>query len=168
MNVTIRPPTADDLPVYREAVTRSRDHLRRFGSADPDALASILEQQGQTLQTFLVFADETSLVGKVNVSNIVRARFRNATLGYDSYLPHAGTGRMSEGLALVVQRCLAEEPDGLGLHRLEINVRPENERSIAMAQRLGFRHEGFSPRMLFLDGAWRDHERFAITTEDLA
>jgi ribosomal-protein-alanine N-acetyltransferase len=167
MRVHIRPPEPADAQAYSEAVLRSAEHIGRWNPVDPDGLHELLRRQGATLRTFLIVDDESGgLVGKCNVANIVRARFRNATLGYDSYLPFAGTGRMTEGMRLIVDRCFASYPRGLGLHRLEINVQPENDRSIAMAKRLGFRHEGFSPRMLYLNDAWRDHERFALTAEE--
>ncbi|GEB51621.1 MULTISPECIES: GNAT family N-acetyltransferase [Streptomyces] len=165
--VYIRPPQATDARLYSEAVVRSADHLRPWNPVEPDGLPDLLRRQGPTLRTFMIFdREDDGLVGRVNVANIVRARFRNGALGYDSYLPYAGTGRMTEGLRLVVTRCFAPVPEGLGLHRLEINVQPENSRSLALAKRLGFRHEGFSPRMLYLNDAWRDHERFALTAEE--
>lgn len=167
MPVHIRPPRASDADVYAAAVRRSADHIGPWNPVDPAGLADLLRRQGPSLSSFLIFDDEDGgLVGRVNVANIVRARFRNGSLGYDSYVPYAGTGRMTEGMRLVLDHCFADGPEGLGLHRLEINVQPENVRSIAMAKRLGFRHEGFSPRMLFINGAWRDHERFALTAEE--
>ncbi|MET8702102.1 GNAT family protein [Kitasatospora sp. NPDC058032] len=168
MRVTIRAPRAGDEVAYAEAVRRSAEHIGRWNPVEPDALPDLMERQGPGLRTFLVVDGETDgLVGKVNVANIVMGRFCNGALGYDSFLPFAGTGRMTEGLRLVLDRCFAAQSEGgLGLHRLEINVQPDNDRSIALAKRLGFRHEGFTPRMLFLQGAWRDHERFALTAEE--
>ena len=167
MRVHIRPPRADDAAAYAAAVRRSADHIAPWNPVDPDGFPDLLRRQGPAFRSFLIINNEDGgLVGKVNVANIVRARFCNGALGYDSYLPYAGTGRMTEGMRLVVDTCFAEAPHGLGLHRLEINVQPDNERSIALAKRLGFRHEGFSPRFLFINDAWRDHERFALTAEE--
>lgn len=167
VRVTIRPPRASDAEAYAAAVQRSADHIRPWNPVEPDGLVDLVRRQGPALRSFLILdAEDGGLVGKCNVANIVMRRFRNASLGYESYLPYAGTGRMTCGLRLVVDRCFRAAPTGLGLHRLEINVQPGNVRSVAMAERLHFRHEGYSPRMLYLDGAWRDHERFAITAEE--
>ncbi|WP_240979778.1 GNAT family protein [Streptomyces sp. HNM0574] len=167
MRVYIRPPQPSDETAYREAVLRSADHLSPWNPVEPDGFPDLLRRQGPLLRTLLILdREDDGLVGRVNVANIVRARFRNGSLGYDSYLPYAGTGRMTEGMRLVVGHCFAPPPEGLALHRLEINVQPDNARSLAMARRLGFRHEGFSPRMLYLNDAWRDHERFALTAEE--
>ena len=107
--------------------------------------------------------DSGAIAGMVNVSNIVRGLFQCGALGYHAFAPSAGRGLMREGLDLVVRH--AFDPDGLTLHRREANIQPDNTASIALAERLGCRLEGLSPDFLFIDGAWRDHERWAITSE---
>ncbi|MFI6938438.1 GNAT family N-acetyltransferase [Streptomyces sp. NPDC050418] len=102
------------------------------------------------------------IAGYVNINNIVEGAFRNGALGYGAFAHAAGQGLMSEGLRLLITYAFGP---ALGLHRLEINVQPDNAASIALARRCGFRLEGFSPDFLYIDGAWRDHERWALTRE---
>lgn len=167
MRVHIRAPRVSDTGAYTAALRRSREHIEPWNPVDPDGFGDLLRRQGAGIVTFLIIDDaEGGIVGKCNVLNLVRGRFCNATLGYDAYVPYLGTGRMTEGMRLVVDRCFRPGGRGLGLHRLEINVQPDNKRSVALARRLGFRYEGYSPRMLYIRGAWRDHKRFALTAEE--
>jgi len=47
-----------------------------------------------------------------------------------------------------------------------VNVQPNNARSLALAERLGFTREGYSRRDVKISGRWRDHVRLAILAED--
>jgi ribosomal-protein-alanine N-acetyltransferase len=106
--------------------------------------------------------EDGAVVGFFNLSQIFRGTFLNAYLGYAVGAPYAGMGYMTEGIDLVLRHAFG----ALGLHRVEANIQPGNERSIALAKRAGFRLEGFSPRYLRIDGKWRDHERWAILAEE--
>jgi ribosomal-protein-alanine N-acetyltransferase len=102
-----------------------------------------------------------AIVGGININNIIHGRFQNGFLGYWTFAPAAGRGYMTEALGLVIGYAFG----ALGLHRLEANIQPANAASIRVVQRNGFRNEGYSPHYLFIDGAWRGHERWAITRE---
>ncbi|MFF5675383.1 GNAT family N-acetyltransferase, partial [Streptomyces hygroscopicus] len=65
------------------------------------------------------------------------------------------------GTAHLIQHAFGE----LGLHRLEANIQPDNTPSLALVKRLGFEREGYSTAFQFINGEWRDHERWAITAE---
>jgi ribosomal-protein-alanine N-acetyltransferase len=106
-------------------------------------------------------AADRTLLGAINLSEIVRGAFQSAYLGYYLGAAYAGQGYMSEALALMLGEAFGE----LRLHRVEANIQPGNVASIALVRRAGFQQEGYSPRYLKLGGRWRDHERWAIRVE---
>ncbi len=103
------------------------------------------------------------IVGQLTLSNIVLGSYRSCSAGYWVSRATAGRGIAPTGLALAGDHAFSV----LGLHRLEVNIRPENTASLAVVRKLGFREEGLRLRMLHIDGEWRDHRSFALTTEDL-
>ncbi|MEU9300825.1 GNAT family protein [Streptomyces sp. NPDC048269] len=105
--------------------------------------------------------DGDDLVGTVNINGIVRHPYHRGVLGYAAFLPYAGRGYMSEGVALAVRYAFGQ----LRLHRVEADVQPGNTASLNLVRRLGFRKEGVSPGFINIDEVWRDHERWAITAE---
>jgi ribosomal-protein-alanine N-acetyltransferase len=102
-------------------------------------------------------------VGQLTVSTIVRGAFNSGQVGYWLDQRHAGRGITPTALALVADHCFGP----VGLHRLEANVRPENMASRRVLEKLGFREEGMHRRYLVVDGSYRDHIGYALTTEDV-
>jgi RimJ/RimL family protein N-acetyltransferase/uncharacterized glyoxalase superfamily protein PhnB len=166
-HVLLTHPQPADQSEYLDAVEESRALLHPWIDAPdtPERFVALLERaQHPDFVAFLVRArDDRRLVGAVNVSNIVRGPFSSAFLGYWAFSAGHRRGLMTDALTTVVDHAF----DVLGLHRLEANIQPANDRSIALVHRCGFHYEGFSPNYLTVDGAWRDHNRYAITREDL-
>ncbi|NUR85471.1 MAG: GNAT family N-acetyltransferase [Nonomuraea sp.] len=126
----------------------------------PEAFATYLTRfNHDTNQGLLVIRRDTGeIAGSVNINSIIRGRFQNASIGYSAFSPSAGRGYMTEGVALVVRYCFEQ----LRLHRLDAQIQPANTASLNLIARVGFTHEGRSEKLLFIDGEWRDHERFVL------
>jgi len=108
------------------------------------------------------YLQNNGIVGVINFTEIVQGSFQSAYTGFAGMVAFARRGLMTAALKAAVDYAFTE----LDLHRLEANIQPQNARSIALVRRVGFRKEGYSPHYLQIDGAWRDHERWAITRED--
>lgn len=124
-------------------------------------LARRQARRGEILPFAVTFDDR--LAGQLTVGNIARGAFQSAYAGYWIDQRLAGRGIIPAALALAVDHCFS----AVGLHRVEVNIRPENAKSLRVVEKLGFRQESNHPRYLHIDGEWRDHVGFAVTTEDI-
>lgn len=102
------------------------------------------------------------VVGQLSASDISRGALWSASIGYWIAASHAGKGITPTAVALAIDYLFVT----VGLHRVEICIRPENAASLRIVEKLGLRYEGRRLRYIHIDGAWRDHDCFAITREE--
>jgi len=164
-HVSLRPMDAADEAAFLRAVRSSRK-LHRPWSYLPETSEDFRDMLVRPLgESYLICRNEDgALAGSASLGHIVFGNLRSAYLGYSAFVPYQRRGFMTEGLELVLRHAFGT----LGLHRVEVNVQPDNARSIALAERLGFRREGYSPRYLKIGGRWRDHVRFAMLADEFS
>lgn len=163
----------NDAAAWREVRARNRDWLTPWEATVPPgdttapatfrAMVRDLRRQARAgrAMPFAVTVDD-AFAGQLTVSNIVGGSARWGQVGYWIDREQAGKGVIPTAVAMAVDHCLFE----VGLHRIEIAIRPENTASLRVVQKLGFNEYGYAPRYLHIDGAWRDHRLFAITVEE--
>jgi len=139
------------------------------GPATYSGLVRMFTKQAREgrLLPWLVFHDLSGgrweLVGQLSVSGIVGGSASTGQIGYWIDQRWAGRGIIPTAVALATDYCFQV----MGLHRIEIAIRPENEKSLRVVEKLGFRPEGLRSRYLHIDSAWRDHLVFALTAEEV-
>ena len=171
--VTLRPLELGDARAWREARSHNAGWLAPWDATvppgSPNRPASFrglvrrmakLAREDQAMP-FAMLVDE-EFAGQVTVSNIVRGAAQFGSIGYWLTEEHAGKGLMPIAVALAIDHCFL----GAGLHRIEIAIRPENTNSLRVMEKLDIREIGYAPRYLHIDGEWRDHRLFAVTTEE--
>lgn len=142
-----------------EAMAPQGEGRLRFGQ-----LVRHYDREGRAgrAQPFVIECDG-AIVGQMHLTQIVWGSARSAQAGYWVAREAAGRGIAPTALAALVDHAFL----GLGLHRVAAYVQPENSASLRVLGKLGFRDEGVRRRVLYVDGAWRDHRSFALTVEDL-
>ena len=164
--IHLRPVAAADADALLRFEVEHRAYFERWVQArDPafysvDGVAAAIAAAeaawaaGQACQYLVVDGDR--IVGRVNLTNIRRAHFFCADLGYRIGEHDGGRGIASRAVALCLERAFGEH----GLQRIEAVARPVNQGSIRVLERNGFHQFGHSRRSFELGGEWFDRLLF--------
>jgi len=170
--VTIRPIRLRDTRALERELVDNRGWLRQWEATNPhgplsfDVRASIRSLQSNARAGLgLPYAIEYNgeFAGQLNVSSISYGSLSSASIGYWVGERFAGHNVTPTAVALATDHCFF----GIGLHRMEICIRPENAPSLRVVEKLGFRYEGLRRRYIHINGDWRDHFCFALTVDEL-
>lgn len=135
-------PWVDDVREVRDSLAFIEEGLERFARGT-----------GYELGIWL----EGNLIGVIGVHRIHRVN-ASTSIGYWLDAGHQGRGIMTRAVAAVLDDLFFAR----GLHRVEIRVAPENHRSRAIPERLGFRAEGVLREAGRYGGRWGDLVVYAI------
>jgi len=105
------------------------------------------------LGIFIKSEGVTHFAGQITLGGIVFGAYRGAHIGYWIDQRWANQGYTTRAVRALTSYGFSE----LQLHRIEINLRPENVASARVAQKSGYIFEGVRPRYLHIAGDWRDH-----------
>ena len=172
--IGLRPIRLRDASAWRAVRARNRTWLTRWDATSPlgsvdvpptfGAMVRTLRSEargGRTLPWVITYEDR--LIGQLTVGGIAYGSLRSAHAGYWVDQQFAGRGIVPTAVAMGADYCFFT----LGMHRLEIKLRPENAASRRVVEKLGFRPEGLRERYLHIDGDWRDHLTYALTAEEV-
>ena len=170
--ITVRPVRIRDAKAMEHELLSNRSWLRPWEATSPYAprsfdmrssIRSLLQNARAGGGLPLVMEYDGELAGQLNVSGITYGSLSSATLGYWVSERFAGRSVTPTSVALATDYCFSE----MGLHRMEICIRPENAPSLRVVEKLGFRYEGFRRRYIHINGDWRDHFCFALVREEV-
>jgi RimJ/RimL family protein N-acetyltransferase len=135
----------------------SFDSLTREQQAERLAATLKRAQQQPRAEFYLAVASTTDdrLVG---FARLGLTGVKAAKLGYAIAADHWGKGYATDAVRSLVDYAFAV----LGLRRVTAAIGPENGRSIAVVDRLGFGYEGRLRDHVFTNGAWRDSLLYSI------
>lgn len=152
---------------------RNRKFLKPFEPQFPDShfmfegQKEIIEKVIQNWEHgtgfgFGIFLRNTDqLMGRVNLSNVVRGAWESCTIGYFLDKQLNGQGITTEAVRLAVRFSF----EHANLHRVQAAVMPRNLASIRVLEKVGFRFEGFAEYYLKINGKWEHHNIYSTTRE---
>ncbi len=174
--VLLRQLQSADFEQWREVRRRNVDWLTKWEPSRPLNSPDVVEDRGAfalrcharerewqlgTGYGFGLFVDG-KFAGEINLNSVQRGPFQNAYVGYWVDSAQAGQGYTPESVVMVARFAFEDQ----GLHRIQISIIPRNSASRRVVEKLEIRAEGVAERYLEINGAWEDHIRFAMTSDE--
>lgn len=109
---------------------------------------------GRALPFWLTLrTDPQRIIGRFALTNMIHGSFRSCIASWHLDRKLTGHGYAAEA----GQAAIAAAFNDYKLHRIEANILPTNDRSINLAEQLGFELAGYENRYLEINGEWEDH-----------
>ena len=171
-DVNLRLVRVRDAKKLERLILGNREWLRPWEATNPQGpntfdlkaqVRGLLKQLKEDQGFPFVIEYRGEVVGQLNVANVLFGSVSSAMLGYWIAPNFAGKEITPTAVALAIDYLL----NIVGLHRVEIDIRPENSASLRIVEKLGLRYEGLKERYIHINGDWRDHYIFAITHEEV-
>ncbi len=170
--VSLRLVRPRDAKTLERLVLSNREWLKPWEATNPHGptsfdfraqIRSLIRQmdRDETLPFVILYRNE--IVGQLNVANILHGSVSSCVIGYWIIPEVAGRGITPTAVALAMDYMFST----IGLHRVEIAIRPENKPSLRVVQKLGLRYEGLKKNFIHINNDWRDHLIFALTAEEV-
>lgn len=172
--ILLRPLTMDDYDEWNEIRWRNNEWLSPWESGDPthgtsvsyeEWIRQLRRNEKSGAGVVFVMEHQGRIVGQISLGAICYGAMRTGVVGYWVDERCAGRGFAPMAVCLLADWAMLD-PAGPQLHRLEIALLPENERSRNVAVKVGARAEGIRRAYMYVNGRWRDHETYALLAED--
>lgn len=168
-NIYIRPFITEDAAALLELQTENRDFFEQFAMERTPEFYTLETQLKRIKQSekdrkndegynFGIFKHDGTLIGTMNLFQVLRGAIQGAFIGYFLDKKHNGKGYTTEAARLLVDYAFTE----LKLHRIEAGVMPHNIGSIRVLEKAGFHKEGIAMKNVKINGKWEDHQMLAI------
>lgn len=170
--LTVRPLVPADREAWIAGILASAEmHAPWAPTRGPDwtparEWEALLAKLGDGSARFVGVAADGRIAAWVNLNQVIRGPTLGASAGWSVNAEFAGAGYATEAVTALLDLAFLPEPAGLGLHRVAAGIMPENARSLRVAEKCGFRREGFAPKLVKIAGEWRDHVLVAKLAEE--
>lgn len=172
-NIELRLLTPENAREVLDYYIRNKEHLRKFEPARDENFYTLEAQRRDILENYKQYLNGTGInfgifkdnrfIGKIRLFNIVMGVFKNAFVGYSMDKDEQGKGYMKDALRTVINYAFND----LGIHRIEATTLLNNLKSQAVLSGCGFKEIGISEKYLYVNGEWKDHKIFYITSDNV-